>query len=268
MFKIRIDISSKRDFLLRVCKQNQALNNRNIKFYYENNLIEDICEFLSSNKLVEDDIFRHYMDNYDEIEDDLDWITRINYSRLINYKIPSDFFEKFYNIQEIRTTASIVDQKAFSEFTSNCVNLNILELINSNLNQNFYNQLPNICSISHLKINEDKIFKMDFKFILKMSNLINFETNQELVLDDHFDLDNSNLFILKFKINKSWFKMHKNDDESGSYYCNYNDPDERINENHEMTLDQVRMLCKNLLAKNKDYYFHLKDKNLKCLICD
>ena len=117
-------------------------------------------------------------------------VTSIDYNRLIELirakfstpRLPGDFTEKFSKIQEITVTAKIENESGLIELIKNCQCLNELQLKNSNLGQNFYEQLPSVCSINYLTILEDGNAGLNFDFIGRMYFLRKFTTDQELSL--------------------------------------------------------------------------------------
>jgi hypothetical protein len=127
--------------------------------------------------------FSFLMNNYSNISDKLHFMNFIDYSLLMditNDHLPADFFKKFFNINFLRVKGKVKDQDQLFRFISR-LNLHRLVLIDSDLNQSFYNNLASVCSLSCLEFFEND--KINFKFINNMHRLIVLVTNQELLLD-------------------------------------------------------------------------------------
>jgi len=113
-----------------------------------------------------------HLKNYDLLSSELPFFDRIDYDSLINAKhsIPSDFCRRFNNIQNI-SAIKVVDQNEFIRFLSKCSNLIELNIHNSSLDQEFYDRLPQLCSLVKLKI-EKQTVPIVYEFICKFKRLI------------------------------------------------------------------------------------------------
>ena len=199
------------------------LNELHFQADYENvlakivqqNLNNGLKIYMSGVRLVDgkiiDDVFKNNEEsflfkNYSNLEDCLDFIYKINYSksmRLVNTLLP-DFFKKLNNIKEIYIDSKVNDQNNFIQFIEQCQNLTRIAINNSELNQLFYGNLPSICSIDRLCINEAKKVNLNFKFINRMFNLIDFDTNQQLDLNDISNLARLR-YLKKIRFEKNGF---------------------------------------------------------------
>ena len=148
------------------------------------------------------------MDNYAKTADSLDFVELINYNvlmRLINYKLPVDFFKRFNSIQKIEVFF-VEDEKQLKQFIKRCLNLKSLSVNKCKLSQQFYEELPSLTSLSYLYVGPvenivDGEIELNFKFINRMFNLIEFETNKQLNLNEEFDLNRLRyLETIRFKI--------------------------------------------------------------------
>ena len=94
-----------------------------------------------------------------------------------------------YQILKLFNTTIIVhvrehldDPDRFLHFLLNCPNLKSLTFENAHMDSEFYRMLPAYSSLIELNIREDQDLELDFEFLLKIENLINFTTNQNLAL--------------------------------------------------------------------------------------
>lgn len=136
------------------------------------------------------DNLKYQLANYNELEDDLDFVKEINYNHLLNLltKRMSNLFKNYTNIQEISTNARIKDEKLFIRFIAGCKNLYNLFLKESVLSQRFYDLLPFVSSLSLLIIEQNHI-DLNFAFVIKMSYLTGFCTDQDVTIDENLNLN-------------------------------------------------------------------------------
>lgn len=147
--------------------------------------------------------------HYNSLSGDLSFVKRIMYHRLIRSikrtnllekirlqsltqiypkKLPKtkegfpvDFFKRYFNIQAIQISRAVEDQNLFIYVIKNSKYLTELDLLDSKLDQFFYDQLPKICELTQLRIVEsDLSIDLKFNFIFEIKLLAIFETNRQL----------------------------------------------------------------------------------------
>lgn len=119
--------------------------------------------------------------NYDKIVRPLPFRTKVNYTNLIsvfNGQIPANFFEKFPQIKSVSVSEQADNASDLLDFLQKCRNLKRLKLANSRYDQQFYLDLLRFQSLWHLIVKELS-GQIDFSFILKLENLINFEMRSD-----------------------------------------------------------------------------------------
>lgn len=126
------------------------------------------------------DAFSFQIINYNRLQDKLSPIDSCNYNELMNLtsSMPNDFFSKFLNIETVYTRSKIEGSNHFYWFLGKLDLLKSLVLNNTLLNQSFYDKLPDICQLTHLRVNENTL-NLNYDFILKFKTLKSFETNQK-----------------------------------------------------------------------------------------
>ena len=174
-------------------KQNAELNKQNLKIYQKGLLVVDGKE-IHNYDFFEDEL-HCLMDNYAKTADSLDFVWLINYNalmRLVNYKLPVDFFKKFNSILKIEVFF-VEDEKQLKQFIKRCLNLKSLSVNKCKLSQQFYEELPSLTCLSYLYVVPvenivDGEIELNFKFINRMFNLVEFVTSKKLNLNEEFDL--------------------------------------------------------------------------------
>ena len=130
-----------------------------------------------------------YMKNYHLIEQDaLHFVHFINYTRLLRYvtgEFPRCFSQKFTCIQRVYASAEVRDVNHFLWFLKSLRFLRTLDLENTRLGQEFYDQLPTSAhSLNCLELKGENCkkerMKLNFHFIGKLSSLFNLTINQPL----------------------------------------------------------------------------------------
>ena len=152
----------------------------------------------------------HLINNYEKLDDNLDWISAINYNDLISLTntLPSTIFNKFSNIQHIVSDSKINNPRLFAYFVGDCAVLTCLETKFSQLEQPFFDQLPTFSCLSKLTIYRTK--ELDFHFISRMFHLKNLSTNQDIAWQEDFNLDRLKfLEVIDFKISGNLFYVKK-----------------------------------------------------------
>lgn len=165
-------------------------------------MLDDLDVFLCGVRLKELDKFDEYqlydkanslafqLDNYEELEYNMDFIKKADYKSILRLSNqPNDVFRKYANIQLILIRhVTSEESDLFINFMKACPNLCNLEVRKSSLDEKFFNQLPEFCSISNLIIKYQEGF--GFKFIAKMPYLVRLQTDEEVLIDEDLNLNN------------------------------------------------------------------------------
>ena len=174
-----IDLTRKRFFINLIQEQKQFKQLNELKLYFDG--VE-----LEAGKAFDDyhfnfEILELHHRNYGRLADSLTSYSYFIYNNLMNaynHSIPTNFFNKFINIQHL-TAFKIKNQNQFLNFLKNCSNLKELHLDCTSLDQTFFDQLGSLNLIKfHLK--EKDSIQIDYEFILKFQILVSFLTTQHL----------------------------------------------------------------------------------------
>lgn len=149
----------------------------------------------------------------------------LDYSELLSLTkdggYPTDFFEEglFRCVQSISVNDKIADPNRFLNFLSHCINLTSLELIDSCLDQETLDKLPSFTSLLNLEIWSDRDLQLNFKFVLRMTNLVEFQTNQNLCVELVRELVQKLKFLywFVFKINDQVFSIDSGETNKDQY---------------------------------------------------
>ena len=127
------------------------------------------------------------------LADNLSWIRQIQYTNLMNLiKIFCNenfnllkFLDRL-NVKEIKLDRRVEDQGYFISFIKNCLNLNSLHLLSSNLDQKFFEELPGLSSsLSYLVvIDQLNAPELNFEFVNRIYNLEHLVTSREIDLEE------------------------------------------------------------------------------------
>lgn len=172
------------------------------------------CKGLKRSALV----LKFQMNNYAELEDDLNFIRDVEYIHLIRLSsnnLPVNLCKKYNNINRINIGPMIEDENQLIKFISECPNLINFHANKSALSQQFFNQLPAISSLSSLYINNN--VSVDCKFIMRMFNLIDFFVNQEFSINENLGYLKF-LKFFRFQTNNLWISAVKK--EANRYSIN------------------------------------------------
>ena len=139
--------------------------------------------------------------HYDQLPDKLTFVYRVNYNRLISLfdVLPDDYFTRFPCLQEVSATSPF-DEQHFLSFLKKIIQLKRLLLYKSDLSQEFFNELPNFCSLTNFYLGEtrdssasdresDTAFEkeseteMNFSFIGKFKQLSRLGAEKNLSID-------------------------------------------------------------------------------------
>ena len=128
--------------------------------------------------------------NYDRLEEDLNFLKRINFSEKAARLLEADagrFLRIFNNLYFIISKIKIGKSKLFLRFLTSCKSLRNLQIINSGMGQQCFEELANIKTLSELHIEEDD--KIDLSFIFKLPILWSLVTNHDIDLKGEIKLD-------------------------------------------------------------------------------
>lgn len=144
--------------------------------------------------------------NFDDLENNLNYETEIQYDDLINLlpkPRPIDLFRKYCNIRKLLVSTATDDENQLIDFIRECRNLAFLDIQNSKIGQHFYDRLPEISTLFNLKIREcgDRDVDLDFRFIMRMYYLFSLQTDFKVKIDKNLDLNKLKfLESLEYKI--------------------------------------------------------------------
>lgn len=182
--EIRSEFTS-RFILSNQLEEKNRLFNFNLKLFYSGYEIrfqDDIQIFFGK----DDDDYTSLIDynNYGELFDVVGHIKKINYNDLFEHfnGTPTDFFEKCIGIKIVEVKSRILNLNDFIQFLRKCKLISELNLENSGLGQDFFNEIPVNCpSIEKLKISKTKA--VDLSFITELTYLRKFSIDQEISAD-------------------------------------------------------------------------------------
>lgn len=154
----------------------------------------------------------------------------VNYNELMSLmpagRYPPGFLElqPFANTAIVSTNTKIDDPSALLSFLLNCVNLWSLQLKNCTLDMRFFEKLPEFTSLMQLEIKADALdLQLDFnRFLFRITNLVDFKTDQNLEIDQLRDLVQRLKFLysLDFWMNNKAYSVDRLENELyllGSY---------------------------------------------------
>ena len=115
-----------------------------------------------------------YMKNYPvNLQDNLGFIKDVDYSCLMSLvsEVPDDYFRRFFNIWEVNAKGEIQDPGHFKWFLKKLEFLNSLNLIYPALDQAWYDDLPECCSLKTFELLERVELELNFDFLSRFSEL-------------------------------------------------------------------------------------------------
>ena len=167
-------------------KQKELLKMTKLKIYYLSTNLTN-CDNLSNYNLtnfgihIDESTIEFYVQNFNRLANIMPFVKFINYNCLENNfkRIPRNLINKFVNFYQLEVTSSIKDLDQFKIFLNDCEYINRIFINSSELNNEFFNYLPQ-CS-PNLKCLEIKNKKnLNFQFLLKFKSLDAFFTDQNL----------------------------------------------------------------------------------------
>ena len=175
----------------------------------------DVFEGYNNEKLFVDSIVQ----NFDKTEDNLSrtlyakldfhYIKRFAYENLANClkmcKIPAGLmFKKFETLTKLEATSEIKNPKQLANFLAGCKFLGKLHLNNTELPQEFYDELPSITSLYDLEVRGAQCQDLNFRFVSRMFRLRRLWSDQHLMTAiQNGDLDMARFAGIDFITNKS-----------------------------------------------------------------
>lgn len=163
---------------------------------------------------LDEPILNYQLRNFDRLENDLNFIQILrnnDLSLMLADNQPPNLFAKYNNIQNIIVNSRIQDNDRLIHLIRSSPNLCELDFYRSSLNQQFYDQLPVIKSLTNLKIYEEDV-KLNFQFILNMPYLRRFFTNKDVLIGKKLSLNYfKRLRLFKFQIKDKKFYIEKID---------------------------------------------------------
>lgn len=156
--------------------------------YYLNGVLYDEDENPSDFKLDHFTAHNRIMVTFNcnkrsSFEFDSDFLCYNELIRWFSYKVIEEKFSKLVKIETICIFGKPNNQDQLIKLILNCPSLSNLHTSHSKLDQTFFNQLPSISCLKILVIKEDDL-NLDFKFVLRMFNLTEFNVNQNINIED------------------------------------------------------------------------------------
>ena len=193
-----------------------SLKRLNLKIYFLSIQLNSQMINLNAEFRVED----LHIQNYQNLAIKLNWLTELNYSKLMNLtsnQLPPDLFDKYVNIQSVSAN-KISSQYHFIQFLANIKNLCKLELTNSHVRQEFYDTYLPYASkkLIELIIRERAFNSINFQFLINLKELYHFYTNLNIDLNSVLQLlidrpNCLNLIYFKFKFLTFFIEKKEND---------------------------------------------------------
>lgn len=173
-------------------------------------------------------------------------------------KLTHRLYNRMQFIQMITIEKRVIYQANWLSFMSHCLSLSRLVVRNTNLNQLFYNKLPQVCSLVLLETYDKRDLNLNFEFINKMFNLLSFKTDQQLSLDSNLELNRLKyLDLIQFKIQQDDVIIIKFERNSYELFVN----DEL--KSKKLTFEQLIELCKKWKKRTKIHMTRSRIKRLK-----
>ena len=160
--------------------------NVNLKIYYQEIEFDDeIPANHTGGHIIQSNVM-NYVENYSKVADELEhkWI-KYNFLEQHFGNLPAGLAGKFIYLSEFYIDGAIRNQNQLEVFLNELTSFDVLKIRSSKLAQNFYTNLPVYCPLVKVLFiyEEDENYKLNFEFVLKMSNLQRFRTNQAIPAD-------------------------------------------------------------------------------------
>ena len=200
-------------------------------------------------------------------------VTELDYCEMaaLNFEISSDFFERFPRIRTIIAN-NTVDREQFEWFLQHATELRVLKLDESTLGQAFFDCLPEIASrLIHLEVYESFGLITDFRFLLHLKQLEEFEINRAFHSFDQVATvfeQSQNLRSLSFRIDKEVVKIRRSsvfdDDYSLQFFAvERNKEAVQMFHREQLRLSEVESLYASRTASPPEIRMRVKPAQLK-----
>ena len=210
-----------------------------------------------------DQMFNRLIDNYDRLDEDLNFISRIEFSERIARLLETDaerFLGKFHNLCEIISTIKIENPKLFFRLLSSQGNLIYLWILNSGMSQQWFDQLANIPTLTKLHIEEKKNIKLWFASKLPILSWLtinhHIDLREDLKLDELESWRSTSLYItVKKGENSLHINKYLNEGEydGNRYkYILYKDTKKNEKPKNEYFLDLEDLVRRNEEIRNEE----------------
>lgn len=129
-----------------------------------------------------------YLKHYDRLQDDLDFVWRVDYNRLLALKnpLPTDYFDRFWDLKEVKIIGPVDEQHVLG-FFQKARSLRTFDLHGPLFSQSFFDRLPDVCSPTILTLHEcdeeKNAIQLNFAFIGKLVRLTWIEFRRDLSWD-------------------------------------------------------------------------------------
>ena len=157
------------------------------------------------------------IDRYGRLEDDLNFVTKIEFSERaapVVYRLleadASRFLRKFPNLIDVRSAIRIERPELFLRLLTGCYCLQRLHIQNSDLPQQWFEQLTNIRTLMSLKVKEET--KVDLSLAFKFPILYGLITNHHVDLKQEIKLDVLEYFQLYLELDEIKLSFWKSPD--------------------------------------------------------
>lgn len=213
--------------LKKLCVNSQEAGNANVRKTDKLKQLvgkKDLDMILNGVKIKSEDKIKEYqsnekfsldyqLNNYDELEDDLNFVHYICIGNRIfglDFNLFPNLFKKYTNIQKaLITTIDIQDWNRFVYFIEKCPNLYLLE-VNGSFEQEFYEKIPLVSSLSILTIYENGNKRLNVDFIMKMPFLIYLSSSGDILISENLNLDDLKYFkSFRFEVKEAEIKIQK-----------------------------------------------------------
>ena len=152
----------------------------------------------------------YFSNNYPtNLQKQLEYVRSVDYPRLLSVtrnQIPTDYFKRFFNIQEVLAVGQIQDAAHFLAFLKGFEMLEILYLVNPALDQAWYDCLPTFCLLTNFYLDEKPEIELNFDFLGRFEPLMRgIRINRDLKLQSAKSLPN----LFKFYKSRSGLRKFR-----------------------------------------------------------
>ena len=140
-----------------------------------------------------DQVFNRLIENYDRLDEDLNFERIIGFTDRIARLLEADaarFLGKFQNLYQISSMIKIENPELFLRLLTSQRNLVRLFILNSDLSQQWFDQLANIQTLIYLQIEEKT--KIKLSFVSKLPLISQLITNHHIDLREELKLELEN----------------------------------------------------------------------------